>query len=45
MLKRVCKRCGHEVTKSEVKGYPYQCNNCDEHLYKCETEVVEKINN
>lgn len=36
--KRICRKCGHEVTKSEIEGYPYQCKECDEDLYTFETE-------
>lgn len=32
-----CNRCGCPVLKSDVKGYSYQCLNCDEDLYKIET--------
>lgn len=39
---RVCKRCGSEVAKSEVEGYSYSCDNCDEDLYTFETEVIAK---
>ncbi|WP_291566866.1 MULTISPECIES: hypothetical protein [unclassified Clostridium] len=40
MLERVCKKCGHKVTKSELEEYPFQCNNCDEDLYSFETDII-----
>ena len=36
-LKQRCGRCGSPVLKSDVKGYIYQCMNCDEDLYQFET--------
>lgn len=34
--KPTCSRCGSPVTKSEVKGYSWQCAKCDEDLYSFE---------
>lgn len=34
---RKCNRCGSVVCKSEVEGYKYSCNSCDEDLYEFET--------
>ena len=42
MKKIVCKKCGREVVKSELKEYSYQCVECDEDLYEFETELVEE---
>lgn len=39
--KRVCSRCHHEVSPSDVEGYPYVCKYCDENLYDFETEEVD----
>jgi hypothetical protein len=41
MKKRVCLRCGNEVTKSEVDGYSYSCDCCNEDLYTFETELKD----
>ena len=40
-IKRVCKRCGTFVTKSDNQHYNYQCEYCDEDLFSIETEVVD----
>ena len=34
---RFCFRCGHRVFHSDVKGYPYVCQNCDENMFSFET--------
>ena len=39
--KLVCCRCQHPVLKSEVKGYKYQCLECDEDLYNFEVEELK----
>jgi hypothetical protein len=39
---RKCNRCESVVCKSEVEGYVYSCNSCDEDLYEFETH--EEIN-
>ncbi|MBR2401403.1 MAG: hypothetical protein IKB01_01350 [Lachnospiraceae bacterium] len=40
---RRCNRCGSVVLmEPTVKGYPYQCMNCDENLYEIETHIGEK---
>lgn len=42
MEKRICRKCGQVVSKSDLEEYSYQCENCDEDLYEFETLVVEK---
>lgn len=40
-----CCKCGSVVTNEKGKvsdGYAYYCPNCDEDLYKMETETVER---
>lgn len=34
---RLCNRCGSHVLKSDLEQYPYQCLNCDEDMFECET--------
>lgn len=34
---RFCFRCGHRVFHSDVKGYPYVCNYCEENMFAFET--------
>lgn len=41
MLRRICVKCSHEVIESELEEYEYQCLECDEDLYKFETELIE----
>lgn len=41
---RVCKRCNFEVTTSQVEGYSFSCNECDEDLFEFETEMVFEAN-
>ena len=36
-----CKRCEGHVLKSLNKNYAYQCLDCDEDLYECETYIEE----
>ncbi len=37
-----CTRCGHPLFRSEIKGYSYQCFNCDEDFYKFEQKGTRK---
>ena len=41
MVRRVCRRCGNQVYKSDVEGYPYVCYHCDENMYTFETDEVK----
>lgn len=41
MVRRVCRRCGNLVYKSDVEGYPYVCYHCDENMYTFETDEVK----
>ena len=41
-VNRRCNVCGSVVLKETfVKGYPYQCMNCDENRYETETHLGE----
>ena len=39
---RVCRKCKARVWKSNNPEYKYQCFECDEDLYKFETEKVDE---
>lgn len=40
MKKRVCNRCGTKVKREWIlKQYPYYCPECDENMFKFETEL------
>ena len=41
---RFCFRCGNRVYHSDVKGYPYVCNDCEENMYKFETYTKREKN-
>ena len=33
---KFCPHCGRPLLKSNIKGYSYQCNACDEDFYRFE---------
>ena len=37
-----CPHCLQPLEKSEIEGYAWQCNECDEDFYDFETVHVEK---
>lgn len=39
-IRRCCRRCGRPVDISRIEPYPYECRDCDENLFKVETEPV-----
>jgi len=34
--RRFCPKCGRMLLKSRIKGYAFQCMNCDEDFYRFE---------
>ena len=34
--RRFCPKCGRMLLKSRIKGYVFQCMNCDEDFYRFE---------
>ena len=34
--RRFCPKCGRMLLKSRIKGYEFQCMNCDEDFYRFE---------
>lgn len=41
--RRFCPHCGRPVLKSLIKGYSFQCYNCDEDFYKFEVLRIKDI--
>ena len=41
--KRFCKNCLHELIKSEITEYDWQCVECDEDFYNFETLTEEEV--
>ena len=40
---RICLKCGERVKREyKIKEYPFYCPNCDENLYRFETQNVKK---
>lgn len=41
---RVCSRCGYKVVReTKIKEYPFYCPNCDENMYRFETERIKNV--
>jgi hypothetical protein len=41
--KKFCKNCLHELIKSEITEYDWQCVECDEDFYSFETLTEEEV--
>lgn len=40
-----CPKCGRQLTKSSIKGYTFQCLECDEDFYRFEVTTIKTDKN